>query len=211
MMTLQAERRQDRMSKLTDTQKMLICVLVDVLLVALVWIFAFTPLGDKCSDAENDIAALQSDIDRLQDLVDQKDSFIEKTQVLNADTDTIIDKYGAGNTPEKILMFLVDLSKESNMTIPSISFGEETNVTVLSDGTPLSEASSDSSSEGDEVSVEYDYDSDSYCVYNYDLIGYVPKSKSSIFEDNECDACIALIEFNDETEKSDVYINVVIR
>ena len=146
MMTLQAERRQDRMSKLTDTQKMLICVLVDVLLVALVWIFAFTPLGDKCSDAENDIAALQSDIDRLQDLVDQKDSFIEKTQVLNADTDTIIDKYGAGNTPEKILMFLVDLSKESNMTIPSISFGEETNVTVLSDGTPLSEASSDSSS-----------------------------------------------------------------
>lgn len=149
MMTLQAERRQDRMSKLTDTQKMLICVLVDVLLVALVWIFAFTPLGDKCSDAENDISALQSDIDRLQDLVDRKDSFIEKTQVLNADTDTIIDKYGAGNTPEKILMFLVDLSKESNMTIPSISFGEETNVTVLSDGTPLSEASSDSSSEGD--------------------------------------------------------------
>lgn len=69
----------------------------------------------------------------------------------------------------------------------------------------------DSSSEGDEVSVEYDYDSDSYCVYNYDLIGYVPKSKSSIFEDNECDACIARIEFNDETEKSDVYINVVIR
>ena len=148
-MILQAEGRQDRMSKLTDRQKMLICVLVDVLLVALVWIFAFTPLGDKCSDAENDIATLQSDIDRLQDLVDQKDSFIEKTQVLNADTDTIIDKYGAGNTPEKILMFLVDLSNESNMTIPSISFGEETNVTVLSDGTPLSEASSDGSSESD--------------------------------------------------------------
>lgn len=137
------------MSKLTDRQKMLICVLVDVLLVALVWIFAFTPLGDKCSDAENDIATLQSDIDRLQDLIDQKDSFIEKTQVLNADTDTIIDKYGAGNTPEKILMFLVDLSNESNMTIPSISFGEEKNVTVLSDGTPLSEASSDGSSESD--------------------------------------------------------------
>ena len=148
-MTLQAEGRQNRMSKLTDRQKILICVLVDVLLVALAWIFAFTPLADKCSDAENDIATLQSDIDRLQDLVDQKDSFIEKTQVLNADTDTIIDKYGAGNTPEKILMFLVDLSKESNMTIPSISFGEETNVTVLSDGTPLSEASSDGSSEGD--------------------------------------------------------------
>ena len=148
-MILQAEGRQDRMSKLTDRQKMLICVLVDVLLVALVWIFAFTPLGNKCEEAENDITTLQSDIDRLQDLVDQKDSFIEKTQVLNADTDTIIDKYGAGNTPEKILMFLVDLSNESNMTIPSISFGEETNVTVLSDGTPLSEASSDGSSESD--------------------------------------------------------------
>lgn len=131
---------------------MLICVLVDVLLVALVWIFAFTPLGNKCSDAENDIATLQSDIDRLQDLVDRKDSFIEKTQVLNADTDTIIDKYGAGNTPEKILMFLVDLSKESNMTIPSISFGEETNVTVLSDGTPLSEASSEGDSSADSSS-----------------------------------------------------------
>ena len=135
------------MSKLTDTQKMMICVLVDVLLVALVWIFAFTPLGDKCTEAENDIATLQSDIDRLQSLVDQKDAFIEKTQVLNADTETIIDKYGPGNTPEKILMFLVDLSKEANMTIPSISFGEETNVTVLSDGTPLSEASADGSAD----------------------------------------------------------------
>ena len=135
------------MSKLTDTQKMLICVLIDVLLIALVWIFAFTPLGDKCTDAENDITALQSDIDRLQSLADQKETFIERTQILNADTDTIIDKYGAGNTPEKILMFLVDLSKETNMTIPSISFGEETNVTVLSDGTPLSEASYDGSAD----------------------------------------------------------------
>ena len=155
------------MSKLTDTQKMLICVLVDVLLVALVWIFAFTPLGDKCSDAENDIATLQSDIDRLQDLVDRKDSFIEKTQVLNADTDTIIDKYGAGNTPEKILMFLVDLSKESNMTIPSISFGEETNVTVLSDGTPLSEASSDSSSDSDSDGTSSNVKASEYYLYNY--------------------------------------------
>ena len=102
---------------------MLICVLVDVLLVALVWIFAFTPLGNKCSDADNDIATLQSDIDRLQDLVDQKDSFIEKTQVLNADTDTIIDKYGAGNTPEKILMFLVDLSKDDD-TIHKLRRGD---------------------------------------------------------------------------------------
>lgn len=154
------------MSKLTNTQKMLICVLVDVLLVAIVWIFAFTPLGDKCTEAENDITTLQSDIDRLQSLVDQKDAFIEKTQVLNADTETIIDKYGPGNTPEKILMFLVDLSREANMTIPSISFGEETNVTVLSDGTPLSEASADgsadaSSSDGSSSDSSSDASSDS--------------------------------------------------
>lgn len=154
------------MSKLTNTQKMLICVLVDVLLVAIVWIFAFTPLGDKCVAAENDITTLQSDIDRLQSLVDQKEAFIEKTQVLNADTETIIDKYGPGNTPEKILMFLVDLSKEANMTIPSISFGEETNVTVLSDGTPLSEASADgsadaSSSDGSSSDSSSDTSSDS--------------------------------------------------
>lgn len=154
------------MSKLTNTQKMLICVLVDVMLVAIVWIFAFTPLGDKCTEAENDITTLQSDIDRLQSLVDQKDAFIEKTQVLNADTETIIDKYGPGNTPEKILMFLVDLSREANMTIPSISFGEETNVTVLSDGTPLSEASADgsadaSSSDGSSSDSSSDASSDS--------------------------------------------------
>ncbi len=144
------------MSKLTDTQKMLICVLIDVLIVALVLMFAFTPLGDKCTEAENDIEVLQSDIDRLQDLVDQRDTFIERTKILNADTETIIDKYGPGNTPEKILMFLVDLSKETNMTIPSISFGEETNVTVLSDGTPLSEASYDSSADASSDSSSSD-------------------------------------------------------
>ncbi len=148
------------MSKLTDTQKMLICVLIDVLLIAIVWIFAFTPLGDKCTDAENDITALQSDIDRLQSLADQKETFIERTQILNADTDEIVDKYGAGNTPEKILMFLVDLSNEANMTIPSISFGEETNVTVLSDGTPLSEASYDSSADNSSDSGSSDGSSD---------------------------------------------------
>lgn len=144
------------MSKLTDTQKMLICVLIDVLIVALVLMFAFTPLGDKCDEAQNDIEVLQSDIDRLQQLVDQRDTFIERTKILNADTETIIDKYGPGNTPEKILMFLVGLSKETNMTIPSISFGEETNVTVLSDGTPLSEASYDSSADASSDSSSSD-------------------------------------------------------
>lgn len=170
---LQKERRQVRMSKLTDRQKMLICILIDVLIIAFVFCFAFMPIGNKCKSAENDITLLQSDIDRLQSLVDQKQTFIENTKALNADTDAVIEKYGPGNTPEKILMFLVNLSKETNMTIPSISFGEETNVTVLSDGTPLSEASADTSSDNDTSSDGNDESTTSsvkaseYYLYNY--------------------------------------------
>lgn len=161
------------MSKLTDRQKMLIFILIDVLIVVFAFCFAFMPLGNKCKDAENDIALLQSDIDRLQSLVEQKQTFIENTQILNADTEAVIEKYGPGNTPEKILMFLVNLSKETNMTIPSISFGEETNVTVLSDGTSLSEASADTSSDSDASSDSNDNGASSqvkaseYYLYNY--------------------------------------------
>lgn len=128
------------MSRLTDGQKLVICALICVIAVIAVWIFAFTPVFEKCSESENTILELQSDIERLQDLENRSDEYIRKAAGLNVDTQNVTEKYGAGNTAEKTIMFLVNMSKETNMSIQSISFGEETNVTVLSDGTLLSEA-----------------------------------------------------------------------
>ena len=151
-----------KMTKATDEQKKLLILLLAVVLVAAVWRFIYTPLSEKCDSMETQISDLQTEVDNLQMLNDQKDMFLERTDAYNTDTEAIVNRYGAGNTPEKIIMFLVDLSNRTNMTIPSISFGEETNVTVLADGTSLSEAataeqtdeSSDSSDSSDTASED---------------------------------------------------------
>ena len=128
------------MTKATEGQKKLLILLLAIVMVAGVWRFVYTPLSEKSDQLETEIQNLQEQVDNLRSLNDQKEMFVERTAAFNRETSAIVNKYGPGNTPEKIIMFLVALSKETNMTIPSVSFGQETNVTVLADGTELSEA-----------------------------------------------------------------------
>ncbi|MGN1349701.1 MAG: hypothetical protein ACI4VM_01755 [Anaerovoracaceae bacterium] len=128
------------MTKATEGQKKLLILLLAIVMVAGVWRFVYTPLSEKSDQLELEIEELQTQVDNLRSLNEQKEMFIERTAAFDTETAAIVNKYGPGNTPEKIIMFLVDLSKKTNMTIPSVSFGQETNVTVLADGTELSEA-----------------------------------------------------------------------
>lgn len=128
------------MTKATEGQKKLLILLLAIVMVAGVWRFVYTPLSEKSEQLELEIEELQTQVDNLRSLNEQKEMFIERTAAFDKETSAIVNKYGPGNTPEKIIMFLVDLSKKTNMTIPSVSFGQETNVTVLADGTALSEA-----------------------------------------------------------------------
>ena len=142
------------MTKATEGQKKLLILLLAIVMVAGVWRFVYTPLMEKSDQMETEIQTLQEQVDSLKSLSEQKEMFIQRTAAYGVETEAIVNKYGPGNTPEKIIMFLVDLSKKTNMTIPSVSFGQETNVTVLADGTELSEAgmttqSSDSAADGD--------------------------------------------------------------
>ncbi|MDD6254825.1 MAG: hypothetical protein PUA82_02290 [Eubacteriales bacterium] len=80
---------------------------------------------------------LENRIDRDKKLQKSESDYETQTDELNTETENIIDKYGAGNTPEKTIMFLVNLSSTSGISVNSVEFGDEENVTVDANGNKL--------------------------------------------------------------------------
>ncbi|MDD7409545.1 MAG: hypothetical protein SOV71_00065 [Anaerovoracaceae bacterium] len=80
---------------------------------------------------------LEERIERDQKLQKSEDDYESQTDELNTESEDIIDRYGAGNTPEKTIMFLVNLTNTSGLSVNSVEFGDEENVTVDADGNRL--------------------------------------------------------------------------
>ena len=80
---------------------------------------------------------LEKRVQRDTKLKKSEDEYETETQELESETDTLINRYGAGNTPEKTIMFLSNLSSTSGLSVTSIEFGDSENVTVDEDGNKL--------------------------------------------------------------------------
>lgn len=65
------------------------------------------------------------------------------------------------------------------------------------------------SSEGDELSLHYDFEKEKYCFSSIDDIGYAPKSKNDLLEEIEYD-CIAVIDEINEDENGKLSVTVTV-
>ena len=110
------------------------------LLLAVILLFAGGFLLYKTHALSVDNSKLEKRVQRDTKLKKSEAEYEAETENLQAETDTLINRYGAGNTPEKTIMFLANMSSSTGIAVTSIEFGDSENVTVDEDGHRLSGA-----------------------------------------------------------------------
>lgn len=122
----------------SGSRPVLMMVISIVLAVALICVTGFMAYRTYAMSKSNN--RLEKRVDRDQKYKASEDDYESETDNLDSDSEIIIDKYGAGNTPEKTIMFLVNLSSSSGLSVNSVEFGDEENVTVDEKGNRLKNA-----------------------------------------------------------------------
>ncbi len=67
---------------------------------------------------------LENRLQRDNKLKKSEAEYETETENLQIETDTLINRYGTGSTPEKTILFLANLSSTSGISVTSIEFGE---------------------------------------------------------------------------------------
>ncbi len=158
------------LKRLNSRQKKLLMILAMVFIAVIAVEISFGLFISRSQELKTENASLRSKLTDYTMLVNQERSIIDEINSLNDDAKNIIDKYSAGNTPEKTLVFLDKLSKSSGMSIPSVSFGQETLISAGADVAATqalqgNDKTEDDSNEGGNINI-IEGGSDLY-LYNY--------------------------------------------
>lgn len=114
------------MKYMNDKQLRLILLLVVAIIVVGSYRFGYANVNEKKEIVEASNVELETRLKELNAKVLQKEEMEVQEAIYKDKIAEILDQYGAGNTPEKSIMFLKSLSEEAGMEISSISFGTET-------------------------------------------------------------------------------------
>lgn len=134
-------------SGLDSGSAMLIRILLLVLLVVVTAVLAYGLFGNKSADLIKENTDLNSEIQTYKTLIEDRDALVRDTEAYNKSTRAILDTFGAGNTPEKTILFLDKVAAVSGMSIETVEFGQETMVVSENE-----ESSSDSEDDGGALS-----------------------------------------------------------
>lgn len=113
------------MKKLTGQQITLILLLVIVIIAACAYRFGYMTFVDKADEVKTETKVLAARIEELNDKLTKKSIYEGILNSADEQNDAIISKYNAGNTPEKSIMFVVELERNNDIRIDSISFGKD--------------------------------------------------------------------------------------
>lgn len=128
--------------KLKKTDINLLIMVAGVLLAVAAYFFVFTSFNEKKAALEGENATLQTEVDELQKLADNKQMYIEETARMNDEITETIARFPAGIMPEDILMYAYSLENTESVYFTSIAMDQTQMVNVVADT---------SASEGDAV------------------------------------------------------------
>lgn len=111
---------------LNNEQTKLIVILLAVVMLFFSYQFGFSRYNDKTAAVNEENKTLKEKQDELQGLVDKQTIYEDGIKKYSELIEELTDKYGAGISIDKIIMFLVSLEKESDMEISSATLGTET-------------------------------------------------------------------------------------
>lgn len=133
-------------------------MLVISLILALILLLTSGLLIYKTHALSVENSKLENRLQRDNKLKKSEAEYENETENLKLETDTLINRYGTGNTPEKTILFLANLSSTTGISVTSIEFGESGNFDVddkekKTEGSAEKTASNEKETSGDQFQL----------------------------------------------------------
>lgn len=112
------------MIKLSERERQLIFILIILLMFVLTFKFGFMNITDQADKLSEENITLNGQLMQLNKYVQKESEYKADIAELEKKSNLIKAKYGAGNTPEKTIMFLDTIEKRTGIFFNHISFGE---------------------------------------------------------------------------------------
>lgn len=112
------------------SDKSIILVLVGALIAAAAYFLAYQPLTEKTEVLNADNAVLRQEVDRLQQLVDNKQQYLEDTDTMKVKIDEIKAQFPAQYLPEDEILYLIETEKEHDIRATSIRMKDPAPISV---------------------------------------------------------------------------------
>ena len=118
--------------KITQKHIQYILLLLIVAIAVGAYYLGYVGFIEKANAVKQTNKGIEARIDELSEKESHRTQWTDGIEKSYADTEEVLAKYGAGNTPEKSILFVKSLEKAADMTISSISFSP-TNLVFTSD------------------------------------------------------------------------------
>lgn len=118
---------------MTSKERNLLFVLAGVLVLVLIWTFAYKPLRQRTNDMRQEMINLEDQYNALNIKYLQKDKFLEENETLSVDNARIRDEFPLGEslTQEMIIFTMKDIETTiASMSLPSYTMGDMTVVST---------------------------------------------------------------------------------
>lgn len=123
-----------------------------LLLAVIAYSLVFTPYQDKIASLESELTSLEAEKTELETLAASQDYYELEIERLTEENDEILDQFPAGIEPEDEIMYVVELEKEVDIDIPSISYGSP--VAIYGAAATAEEATEGETTEGETTQSE---------------------------------------------------------
>ena len=133
--------------KKSDVNILLIVLGIGVALLA--YFLVFTKLNDKTDELKVQNASLQQEVDRLQDLANNKQKYLDDTATMQDEIENIKAQFAAAYQPEDEILYVDNLEKNFDTTANAINMPGTSPVEVVTTADTSAAQTADASTETD--------------------------------------------------------------
>lgn len=118
------------MQKASKGQINLLIMLIGVLLAVASYFFVFTKFNERRAALANENAALQTEVDALQELADNKEYYISETERMDKEIGETIQRYPADVLEEDEVMYTAAVQSSNQMWVNALTIQDKQQVMV---------------------------------------------------------------------------------
>lgn len=114
-----------------EIQKFLLMLVLVVIMAVVAVMYVYLPLVEDKKAMVDENLALNTRWIELQNMARETEVYKAGINASRTEISKVLDRYGAGNTPEKSIMLVTRMESEVGMQIPNVSFSSPTTLTSV--------------------------------------------------------------------------------
>ena len=135
--------------KLKKSDINILLIVLGLAIAAIAYFFVFTKLNEKTDAMKANNASLQQEVDRLQELANNKQKFLDDTATMQDEIENIKAQFAAAYQPEDEILYVDNLEKNFDTTANAINMPGTSPVEVVTTADTSAEQTADASTETD--------------------------------------------------------------